>query len=61
MPEQKQADKFKQAAREHETDLDEGRWNERVKRIAKQVVEEDMKGRPDKRAAKPRSEGPPRT
>lgn len=30
-----QLDKFKQAAREHEADEDEARWDERLKKIAK--------------------------
>lgn len=30
-----QSDKFKEAAREHEADEDEGRWEERLKKIAK--------------------------
>jgi hypothetical protein len=30
-----QADKFKEAARELETDTDEKRWKERLKRVAK--------------------------
>lgn len=30
-----QADKFKEAAREHEADEDETRWEERLKKIAK--------------------------
>ena len=34
-----QADKFKEAAREHEADEDEKRWEERLKRVAKQKVE----------------------
>jgi hypothetical protein len=33
-----QSDKFKQAAREHDADEDEGRWEERLKKIAKQRV-----------------------
>ena len=36
MADQKQADKFKEAAREHEADEDEGRWEERLKKVAKQ-------------------------
>lgn len=32
---QSQADKFKQAAREHGADEDEGRWEERLRKIAK--------------------------
>jgi len=30
-----QADKFKEAAREHEADEDEARWEERLKKVAK--------------------------
>jgi len=30
-----QSDKFKEAAREHEADEDEARWEERLKRVAK--------------------------
>ena len=30
-----QSDKFKEAAREHEADEDEARWEERLKKIAK--------------------------
>jgi hypothetical protein len=30
-----QSDKFKQAAREHEADEDEARWQERLKKIAR--------------------------
>lgn len=33
--EKAQLDKFKQAAREHEADEDEARWEERLKKIAK--------------------------
>jgi hypothetical protein len=32
---QSQADKFKEAARQLEADEDEGRWEERLKRLAK--------------------------
>ena len=31
----KQADKFKEAAKEHEADEDESRWEERLKKVAK--------------------------
>jgi len=31
-----QLDKFKEAAREHEADEDEARWEERLKRVATQ-------------------------
>jgi len=34
-PKPSQADKFKQAARELECDEDEGRWDERLKRVVK--------------------------
>ena len=30
-----QSDKFKEAAREHEADEDEKRWEERLKKVAK--------------------------
>jgi hypothetical protein len=30
-----QSDKFKEAAREHETDENEARWEERLKKVAK--------------------------
>ncbi len=33
-PSPSQADKFEQAAREHECDEDEGRWDERLKKVA---------------------------
>jgi hypothetical protein len=36
--EKRQSDKFKEAAREHEADEDEGRWEERLKKIAKQKL-----------------------
>ena len=32
---QSQIDKFKEAAREHEADEDEARWEERFKKVAK--------------------------
>jgi len=35
-PSQSQSDKFKEAAREVEADEDEARWEERLKKIAKQ-------------------------
>jgi hypothetical protein len=39
---QSQTDKFKQAARELECDEDEARWDERLKKVAKQKpVEKD--------------------
>lgn len=31
-----QSDKFKEAAKEHEADEDETRWEERLKKVAKQ-------------------------
>jgi hypothetical protein len=34
-----QLDKFKEAAREHEADEDEKRWDERLKKVAKQKPE----------------------
>ena len=34
-PSQSQSDKFKEAAREHEADEDEARWEERLKKVAK--------------------------
>lgn len=34
-----QSDKFKEAAREHEADENEKRWEERLRKIAKQKVE----------------------
>lgn len=34
--EEKQLDKFKQAARELEADEDEARWDERLKKVVKQ-------------------------
>lgn len=37
-----QADKFKEAAREHEADEDEARWEERLRKVAK-VKPEDGK------------------
>jgi hypothetical protein len=38
--ERKQSDKFKDAAREHEADEDEKRWEERLKKVAKQKPRE---------------------
>ena len=35
-----QSDKFKEAAREHEADEDETRWQERLKKIAKAKPQE---------------------
>jgi hypothetical protein len=40
MTEPKQIDKFKEAAREHEADEDEKRWEERLRKIAKQKPEQ---------------------
>jgi hypothetical protein len=34
-----QSDKFKEAAREHGADEDESRWEERLKKVAKQKVD----------------------
>jgi hypothetical protein len=34
-----QSDKFKEAAREHEADEDEKRWEERLRRVAKPKAE----------------------
>jgi hypothetical protein len=34
-----QSDKFKDAAREHGADEDEKRWEERLRKVAKQKVE----------------------
>lgn len=39
----RQVDKFREAARELETDDDESRFDERLKRIAKQKPKEDQK------------------
>jgi hypothetical protein len=36
---QSQSDKFKDAAREHEADEDEKRWEERLRKVAKQKPE----------------------
>lgn len=36
MTEETQADKFKEAARELKCDEDEARWDERLKKVAKQ-------------------------
>ena len=48
-----QSDKFKEAAREHEADEDEGRWEERLRRVAK-VAKDEPQGEPRKVAkAKP--------
>jgi hypothetical protein len=37
--EKTQSDKFKDAAREHGADEDESRWEERLKKVAKQKPE----------------------
>ena len=34
-PAKSQSDKFKQAARDHQADEDEARWDERLKKLAK--------------------------
>jgi len=34
-----QSDKFKEAAKDHEADEDEARWEERLKRVAKQKAD----------------------
>jgi len=48
-----QSDKFKEAARDLEADTDEGRWEERLRRIAK-VAKDEPQGEPRKvRKAKP--------
>lgn len=39
-----QSDKFKEAAREHEADEDEKRWEERLRKIAKQTPERQSDG-----------------
>jgi hypothetical protein len=36
-----QSDKFKEAAREHEADEDEKRWEERLRKVAKQKPHKD--------------------
>ena len=40
-----QSDKFKEAAREHEADEDEKRWDKRLKRVAK-VAKSEPQGEP---------------
>ena len=40
MAKQTQADKFKEAAREHEADEDDARWEERLRKLAKSTPEE---------------------
>jgi hypothetical protein len=39
-----QLDKFKEAAREHECDEDEARWDERLRKVARQKPEPEEKG-----------------
>jgi hypothetical protein len=39
MSDKSQSEKFKEAAREHEADEDEVRWEERLKKVAKQKRE----------------------
>jgi len=41
-----QSDKFKQAAREHGADEDEGRWEERLKRVARGNTEKQAPRNP---------------
>jgi hypothetical protein len=41
-----QSDKFKEAARELEADEDEARWEERLKKIAKQKADTSDRKRP---------------
>ena len=36
-----QSDKFKEAAKEHKADTDEKRWEERLKKVAKQKPQAD--------------------
>jgi mannose/cellobiose epimerase-like protein (N-acyl-D-glucosamine 2-epimerase family) len=40
---QSQSDKFKEAAREHEADEDEGRWEKRLRKVAKKQPSSDPK------------------
>lgn len=42
-PTPSQSDKFKQAAREHECDEDEARWDERLKKIVEKKPAGDGK------------------
>lgn len=42
-PAPSQAEKFRQAARDLECDEDEGRWDERLRKIAKQKPEPETK------------------
>lgn len=39
MTDKSQADKFKEAAREHGADEDEARWEERLRKLAKAKLE----------------------
>lgn len=41
-----QLDKFKEAAREYEADEDEARWDERLKKVAKQKPLPEKPGEP---------------
>lgn len=41
--EKSQSDKFKEAAREHEADEDEARWEERLRKVAKKQPSSDPK------------------
>ncbi len=46
MPQDKtQSDKFKDTARELECDEDEARWEDRLKKVAKEKPEEDDAGK----------------
>ena len=45
-----QSDKFKEAAREHEADEDEARWEKRLKRVAE--ANPAAKGDSDSRSSK---------
>ena len=40
-PQKSQSAKFKEAAKEHEADEDESRWEERLKKAAKQKTTHD--------------------
>lgn len=40
--EKPQSDKFKDAAREHECDPDEKRWEERLRKVAKQKPKDEQ-------------------
>ncbi len=43
-PDKTQSDKFKEAARELECDEDEARWDERLRKVAKQKVAPQQDG-----------------